>query len=307
MRDGRPQGIALTIDVSTTCMMKHNKSYTLVSAVDQKERLSPGGNMQKRLLIGTMLGLLVVVGLVSGLFAGAIQQALTLPMVQAMMRHDNAQVPARPKALPTPQATSPVQGQTNVLAQDTFQRGDQPLWGTASDGRQWDGDANVKQIFTISGGAGRITGGQGAFNALLGPASMNVEVVVNGMINQFGNGVNLGVVLRWSDADHWYKALVDGTHLTILKRADGRTTTISTVPLDAQGGVPYMLRFRAIGAMLFARAWRSDTPEPTRWQAATSDTTLASGQVGLRVVTRPTTILTIASFGATNATMGDTI
>ncbi len=48
---------------------------------------------------------------------------------------------------------SPTPG--SILAQDTFQRPNQALWGTASDGHTWGGDANTVSVFSIVNTTGR--------------------------------------------------------------------------------------------------------------------------------------------------------
>ena len=255
--------------------------------------------MNKRLLVMTILGIFTVSGLIAGLFEGSIERALIVPMaakVAAMTRTN----PARPT--PTPTMT------TNVLAQDTFQRQDQTLWGTASDMRQWEGDANNPNdsaIFSIANATGQIAHGQGTFNAVIGQASTDEEAMLTGQMNQFTNGANIGVVLRWQDVNNWYKAYINGTHLRIIKNVQGTSSIVSTVSFQAQDGVLYALRFRVVGAMLFAKAWQNGTPEPANWMITTNDTSLNSGQVGIRVLTNQDNVVTITSFKATvaNGTM----
>ena len=292
--------------------------------------------MNKRVLIITVLVMLVVVGMIAGLFMGSIQNALTLPMMQMMgdggnggngsngataagnkqghMVTPTAQGQKNPttakKPTPSPNANqTAMQGQTpnqgNLLAQDTFQRTDQQLWGASSDGRQWEGDANTSQSFSIANAAGRIANGQGSFNAVLGDPIADAEVLASGSVSQFTGNTNFGTVLRWTDGDNWYKALLDGTHLNILKRVNGQSTTLESIPFITQADRVYMLRFRAIGAMLFARAWRVDQTEPNRWLVITSDNSLTNGRVGLRVVVQPTTIINVTSFTAMSATLNN--
>ncbi len=291
--------------------------------------------MNKRLFIITVLIMLVIGGMIAGLFMGSIQKALTLPMMQMLDNgannkpaqkngprvqgqnklpaaknvtpNANANPTPNANANPTPNANQNMagQGNANVLAQDTFQRTDQALWGAASDGRQWDGDANTSQAFSVANNAGRISNGQGTLNAVLGAANQDSEVIASGSVNQFTGGTNFGVVLRWSDGNNWYKALLDGTHLNILKRIDGQSTTLTSVHFTAQVDRVYMLRFRAIGAMLFAKAWRVDQTEPNRWLTITSDNSLTNGHAGLRVVVLPTTVINVMSFTAMSATMNN--
>jgi hypothetical protein len=120
-------------------------------------------------------------------------------------------------------------------------------------------------------------------------------------MNHFNGKVNLGVVVRWQDNDNLYKALINGTQLDIIKRVNGANTTIGSMHFQAQDGVIYSLRLRAIGAMLFAKVWPSNTTEPTTWMLTIPDTSFASGQVGLRVVVQNTSLVKVTSFMATIA------
>ncbi len=250
--------------------------------------------MNTRLLIITILGILMVGGLIAGFFAGTIEHALIVtPPAKSTVRSQASTMPTQ---------TMPAQTLTTLLAQDTFKRNNQPLWGAASDMRQWEGDANSpndRAIFTIANATGQIAKGQGTFNAIIGQANTNEEVMITGQINRFANGANIGAVLRWQDIKNWYKVLIDGTHLRILKNVQGTSSVVATAPFQAQGGVLYALRFRAIGAMLFARVWRNDMPEPATWTITTTDNVLNSGQVGIRVLVNQASIVTITSFKAT--------
>ncbi|HEV2656195.1 MAG TPA: hypothetical protein VGT82_14610 [Ktedonobacteraceae bacterium] len=260
--------------------------------------------MNKRLTLLTVLVILVILGLVAGVFAGAIQKALIIPVSQMMAR------PAAPAPAPAAPTKAPpvVQGNANTLAQDTFQRQNQQLWGTATDGRAWQGDANMLNAFSIANASGQIANAQGTLNAVLGQPVTNVNVTMNGSLNHFNKGnVNLGAVVRWTDGNNWYKAFIDGTHLTMLKRVKGVTTTLGTTPFQAQDGTMYSLRFQAIGAMLFAKAWPVGTAEPTNWMLNITDTALTTGQAGIRVLLQKATVATITNFQVTPATMGNTV
>jgi hypothetical protein len=204
--------------------------------------------------------------------------------------------------------------QATILAQDTFQRADQALWGAASDGQSWEGDANKMIAFSIAGSNhtwGQIANNRGnqgqgeqIYNALLGPASENVNLVVSGSVNLFRLNANFGVVLRWKDVNNWYKALIDGSDLVVLKRLNGVTTQLGALRFTALSGKTYTLHFRAIGATLFASAWQSDQSEPDHWMIVVSDMSLVSGQGGVRVVLENNTVIHVASFLETVANSG---
>jgi hypothetical protein len=264
--------------------------------------------MNRRIALTSLLVGLIIVGLIAGFFTGSIQQALSAPMVQMLGGTGNG-VSKAVQAAPQPTHPQPVLATpvVNTLAQDTFQRQNQHLWGTATDGRMWQGDANTANAFSIAHGVGQIANTQGALNALLGLPGTDMEVMVSGSLNQFNKGqVNLGAVLRWTDDNDWYKVLIDGTHISMLKRFKGVTTTLGTVPFQAQGGTMYSLRFRAIGAMLFARVWPVGSPEPQNWMLNITDTTLTTGQAGVRVLLQTDSVVNITAFNVLPATLSNT-
>ncbi len=279
------------------------------------------------LMLVCVLSVVVILGLIAGAFSESIQRALTLPQTQAMgingMAPVKPVVPVNPTvpAMPTPSGAmnTPTTGNMNgtgtgtgmgtgtatILAQDTFQRANQQLWGASSDGRNWEGDANTLTAFSIVGAMGQVVNGNGGLNAVLGPVNSDAEVLIQGTINHYnGASVNLGVVLRWNNANNWYKLLIDANSLSIIKRVNGVSSTLVFIPFHAQDNKSYMLRFRVIGAMLSGKAWLSNTTEPINWMVVTNDTALTTGQAGIRVLVQPTTIVHIAMFQATTATMG---
>ncbi len=257
-----------------------------------------------------VMALIMTIGLASGIFAQAIQHALTpLPALKHGAVQQTTSI--HPQTLTTPKGGN-VPGQTStagtttaiILAQDTFQRTDQQLWGNASDGRTWESDANNQHnanIFSIMHGTGIIMNAQGTLNAILGPAISNIDVVVSGSTSQFGQQVNFGAVLRWTDGNNWYKAFIDGSNLVVLKRVKGVTTQLGVIPFSAQGGVSYTLRFRAIGATLFAKVWPTNTAEPTAWMLTLTDTTLTTGQAGVRVLLQNTVVVHVTALVETMA------
>jgi hypothetical protein len=170
-----------------------------------------------------------------------------------------------PSPSPSPTVTmtpppSPTPG--SILAQDTFQRPNQALWGTASDGHPWGGDANVQSAFSIVNTTGQISHGNGIYNAVLGSTATDAEVLFSGSMSSFSN-TNLGAVLRWSTTNNWYKAYINGTTLVVQKKVNGATTIIGSAPFTATAGASYTLRFRVVGTTLYARVWQTGTTEPT--------------------------------------------
>jgi len=257
--------------------------------------------MNGRLLIVTLLVMLVIGGLFAGLFSGSIERTLMVPASSPVTPTSALKQSVKVQVTPTmpSQMTQPIPA--NPIAQDNFQRQNQPLWGMSSDSNQWDGDANNpndQTVFSIVNQSGQIANHQGIFNALLGPATNDADVTISAQINAFaGTGnVNLGVVLRWQDANNWYKALINGTQLSVIRNLQGTTTTLSSMPFNAQGGRLYDLRFRTLGTMLLAKVWLAGTQQPTAWMLVATDSKLNTGQAGIRVVMLGDTIVTVKSF-----------
>ncbi|MBX5448624.1 hypothetical protein [Thermogemmatispora sp.] len=299
---------------------KASRSYQGVAATEGgrgESRAAPAVSSQQatdestdtaRLPLGSgsllLAGLLIVTVLFSVTLLPSIETALQLPAHSAA----SSQSTGQPSALGTGQrgtlSVSPGQqgatptalpGGMSLLATDTFHRPDQRGWGAASDGHLWQSDARLSAIFSISHQQGQLVGGQGAYNAILGPAFSDGEVFFTGAINSFQQA-NLGAVLRWMDTNNWYKAYLDGSQLVLLKSSGGMQTRLAAVPFAAQANRPYHLRFRIQGDQLQARAWLAGTPEPTQWQVSARDDSFQSGFGGLRLVLAPATVITISAF-----------
>ncbi len=192
-------------------------------------------------------------------------------------------------------APSPSPGTT--LAQDTFQRANQQHWGKASDGQTWSADANTSSVFSISNNTGQLANGSIAYNAVLGPIATNAEVIFSGSMSSFNNA-NLGAVLRWTDTNNWYKAYISGGSLVIQKKVNGTYATLKTVPFAATAGISYSIDFSVVGTTLSANAWQTGTSEPSGWMATATDSSLASGNCGLRIQLQSGISATITSFQA---------
>ena len=196
----------------------------------------------------------------------------------------------------TPTSTpTPLPGTT--LGTDTFQRANQSLWGIASDGQTWGGDANKLSLFSISGGRGVVSATNGtSYSAVLGSQASNAEVYASGSLSSFANS-NFGDVLRWTDGNNWYKAFIDGGNLNIQKKVNGVTSILASVPFTATAGTSYSIHFRVVGSTLTANVWAASGSEPNGWMVTTSDSTLTSGYCGMRLLTQSGTA-TVTSFKA---------
>jgi hypothetical protein len=198
---------------------------------------------------------------------------------------------------PTP-FPSPTPG--TIVAQDTFLRANQTYWGTASDGHAWAEDAGNQSIFSISNNTGQASGGNGAYDAILGPSTSNAEVLFSGSLSNF-NVTNIGAVLRWNDTINWYKAYIDGTNLVIQEKVHGSYSTLGSISFAAQGGTSYTLRFRVVGSTLSAKVWRTGTTEPINWMVTATNSDLQSGYCGMRVQIQTGMTARVTSYLATTA------
>jgi hypothetical protein len=172
------------------------------------------------------------------------------------------------------------------------------LWGTASDGHSWGGDANSLSAFSIASGTGFVSStGSSSYSAVLGPSAINAEVYATASLSSFAGTANFGDVLRWTDGNDWYKAYIDGVNLIIQKKVRGVTSILAAVPFAPTAGTLYTIHFRVQGSSLMANVWAASGTEPSGWMASASDSALTSGSCGMRFLTKSGTA-TVTSFQA---------
>ncbi|TMD40799.1 MAG: hypothetical protein E6I90_14410, partial [Chloroflexi bacterium] len=114
-------------------------------------------SIHRLLTVGCVLvGLMVLVSTISAFFSPSIQAALMIPATPGNRSNTNTALTTQPtmNAPKTGSMPSPTAMTASVLAQDTFQRNNQRLWDTASDGQTWGGNANSSQSFAIDGQTG---------------------------------------------------------------------------------------------------------------------------------------------------------
>lgn len=186
------------------------------------------------------------------------------------------------------------------LGKDTFQRANQTFWGKASDGQTWGAEANSQNVFSIVNNTGQVANGTTAYNAVLGSSASDAEVLFSGSITSFKSST-VGALLRWKNGNNWYTAYFNGTNLFIQKKVAGVMTTLGKAAFPAKVKVSYTVRFRIVGTTLSAKAWQTGTTEPTGWIVTVTDSSLTSGNCGLRIQVKGTSVVTITSFLATAA------
>jgi hypothetical protein len=179
-----------------------------------------------------------------------------------------------------------------VLSEDTFMRADQVLWGTASDGIVWNGEANTanfSSMFSIASNLGQVTNtGNSSRMGRLGPKVNDMDVFATGSTNDFTQ-THFGALARVEDSNNFYKAIIDGGALSIQITQAGVNGTLASTPFVATDGVSYTVRLQAIGSALSAKAWPSAQAEPAGWQLSITDVAFANGQCGVRALAPTTT------------------
>lgn len=256
-----------------------------------------------------ILGLILAIDLLAAHFTTQIQSALTVPVQIkfAVPTHVAVPTPAStrlavaptqvPSAVPSPKKSLTLPP-TGILAQDNFQRPDQAFWGITTGGQAWGADARASQSFAVANHTGAVTNGNGVYDAILGPRTTNVEVVLSGSLNHYATS-SLGPVLRWTDANNLYKVFLGGGQLILLKKVAGVVTVLKTVAFPVQDGASYTFRCRAVGQLLLARVWPTGQVEPQAWMLTVTDKDLRSGYDGMRLVVQNGTTATITSFTET--------
>lgn len=249
----------------------------------------------RRWIVGVMLLVLVLGSILTQLFWSQVVAAVTLPpQTNGATGTSRATMASSPTSTSVPCVLATTSSWV-TLARDTFQRGNQRLWGRAVDGQMWGADANTLNVFSIVDGTGQLAQGQGIYTAILGPKTTNAEIITSGSMSRF-NATSLGVVLRWQDTNNWYKASLDGTGLIIDKKVAGIVTRLGIIPFAASGGSMYTLRFLAEGTTLSVKAWLTGTSEPPSWRMTLNDSSLSSGYGGVRFVVRKRVTVNITAF-----------
>jgi hypothetical protein len=256
-----------------------------------------------------LLGFLLLTDVLAVRFSGEIQATLHSPTIKIRVAVPTREVIPAPAPTSAPVATVTAISQPtltsastlpakDILAQDTFLRPDQMFWGTSSGGQTWDADAKNAQGFSIVNHTGQVIGSNGVYDAIVGPAAVNSEVVFSGSLSHYASS-SLGALLRWTDANNLYKAFLGGGQLILLKKVAGVVTVLKTVPFPTQDGVPYTIRFRVVGHLLLAKAWPTTQAEPQTWLLMMTDADLQSGQDGIRLVVQAGTTATITTYRET--------
>lgn len=194
-----------------------------------------------------------------------------------------------------------------ILINDLFNRSNQAGWGVATDGQIWTQPTNNGTL-SIVGNQGQITSMSGANVMFLGT---NTAALVDGRIHitmQSGTDATVGIILRATDATHYYVARLNATNFGIVKVNGGSSTPLNDVAFTPSGGAGYWIRFRAVGSLLMAQYWIDTASEPSSFSSTATDSTFTTGQMGLYAsTTTGADIYTFSNFFAVDNYLTDFI
>lgn len=135
------------------------------------------------------------------------------------------------------------------------------------------------------------TSGTGArFATLDSPAGLtNLELLVHILLSPEPTGANLTIgqiIARYTNTTHYYVALPRTTSgavqvLEIGKEAGSGAVSLDNTAVNFDDTEFWWIRFRIIGTSLQAKMWRHTASEPASWQVSDTDSSNASGKVGL--------------------------
>ncbi|GCE14195.1 hypothetical protein [Tengunoibacter tsumagoiensis] len=164
-----------------------------------------------------------------------------------------------------------------IQASDTFARGNQSGWGTASDGETWT-ETGVGTL-SISANSGLISSLATDTHVQLGSKTLT-DQDVSARVAIANSGDVVGVQARFSAGGGnttTYKFLYYGGGVHLNKANAGTNTQMTTATFTMVVATHYWMRLRCIGTSLYGRVWQDGTMEPTTWTTTTTDSSVLSG------------------------------
>jgi len=200
-------------------------------------------------------------------------------------------------------ATSTVAGvvQIAAFARDLFSRTVSPgsTWGTADQGGAYSNLGLGGTEYEVDGSVGKMTmpgntNRAQALTAMGSQADVDFKVKMAWNVNAAGAAQGGDLMARVVDVSNHYRAQLrhiagdQKVYLSLAKRVAGVPTTLVVgleVAASYTPGDFYWVRFRLVGTLLRAKAWKDGDPEPLSWIVETTDTTFTTGYVGLWGIT----------------------
>lgn len=180
---------------------------------------------------------------------------------------------------------------------DDFARTTTDGWGNAPAGGSWSHVNGPDTDYEVAGGAGVVTLSSANLSrhvSLRDDDIADVDVRSEAHFDAVPVGAALSYALSfgYQDTKNHYRARLSfaaqGAVELRLEKEEKDTVTLlcPAVTLASSGAATasWTIRVRREGTRLQARAWRSGTAEPAAWTVQATDTTFATGRVGIRAV-----------------------
>jgi hypothetical protein len=168
-------------------------------------------------------------------------------------------------------------------------------WGTLTSGQTWTpsgGNAFEYTVYDGHGATDRDTSTGSRRVLVTGPTPQDSGQAATFTIPVIAltDSIDVGLMSRYAGSGDYYLAVghfhnVGNFDVRIRKQVAGVFTTLVISPIVGTyaAGESFRIRFVTQGPNLMVRAWRAIDPEPTVWQAVTTDTSFTgTGQVGVR-------------------------
>jgi hypothetical protein len=184
---------------------------------------------------------------------------------------------------------------TANLVEDSFTRSLTDSWGTTDSGHSWANSGGATADYDIVSTYGRhihpsaSVGHHSLVTGTVADADITASLTTGALST--GASQFCSVIQRYTDSSNLYDARVDfdtsnGITLTLRKRLAGSESVLGTWNTDwtHSAGAYVWVRFRVEGTSLKAKIWQDGKTEPHTWQIVATDTSFASGQIGVKTV-----------------------
>ncbi len=168
-----------------------------------------------------------------------------------------------------------------TLWQDTFGNRSQSGWGNASDGEAWN-TLSGSDTLSVSGGEGLIAGTSSGTQVMR--LGSNTGTDLDGLLRFSPGNVKdtAGLALRITDSNHYYRLDWNNGVLEFkLKNGSGSASTLRSTSVAGNAGSFYWLHFRIVGTSLYGNMWQNGLSEQPGWLLTVTDSTFASGGIGI--------------------------
>ncbi len=202
---------------------------------------------------------------------------------------------ARITDIPVPSRANDFLQSPEQFAIDNFGRSVSSGWGNADAGGAWDTSGGSASDYSVTGALGR----QAQTTVAVLRASMlpgvfadaDAYATVSTSATATGASHTIRVAARFVDANNYYMAEVtfsttQTVALALRKNVAGSFTTLASQSpvsgLTHGANTQFRVRFQVTGSTIRAKIWLASAAEPSDWTVSAADTTITTGQVGVR-------------------------